>query len=73
MQLEYNKEPAVALQGMMAEPMAPFRNVSRIAEEDIEFADRKELYKLIHELTDHVNNLKESFQLGNAQSTRNRD
>ncbi len=37
MQLEYNKEPAVALQGMMAEPMAPFRNVSRIAEEDIEF------------------------------------
>ena len=37
MQLEYNREPAVAVQGMMAEPMAPFRNVSRIAEEDIEF------------------------------------
>lgn len=37
MQLEYNKEPAVALQGMMAEPMAPFRNVSRIAEEDIDY------------------------------------
>ena len=36
------------------------------SEEDVEFADRKELYNLIDQLITHVGKLKESFQLGNA-------
>ncbi|MBG14960.1 MAG: tRNA uridine-5-carboxymethylaminomethyl(34) synthesis GTPase MnmE [Crocinitomicaceae bacterium] len=36
------------------------------SEEDVEFADRKELYSLISELSEHVGNLIESFTLGNA-------
>ena len=36
------------------------------AEEDVEFADRKELYKLIEELAAHVKRLIESFKLGNV-------
>jgi len=36
------------------------------SEEDVEFADRKELYSLINELSEHVGNLIESFKLGNA-------
>ena len=36
------------------------------SEEDVEFADRKELYVLINELSEHVENLIESFKLGNA-------
>lgn len=36
------------------------------AEEDVEFADRKELYKLIEELAEHVKRLIESFKLGNV-------
>ena len=36
------------------------------SEEDIEFADRKELYELVDKLIAHVGKLKESFQLGNA-------
>ena len=36
------------------------------SEEDVEFADRKELYSLISELSEHVGNLIESFKLGNA-------
>ena len=36
------------------------------SEEDVEFADRKELYVLINDLSEHVENLIESFKLGNA-------
>ena len=36
------------------------------SEEDVEFADRKELYNLIDQLIIHVGKLKESFHLGNA-------
>ena len=36
------------------------------SEEDVEFADRKQLYSLVEELSKHVLNLIESFQLGNA-------
>ena len=36
------------------------------SEEDVEFADRKELYELVDKLIAHVGKLKESFQLGNA-------
>ena len=36
------------------------------SEEDVEFADRKELYVLINDLSKHVENLIESFKLGNA-------
>ena len=36
------------------------------SEEDVEFADRKELYVLINELSEHVGNLIESFKHGNA-------
>ena len=36
------------------------------SEEDVEFADRKELYVLINELSEHVKNLIKSFKLGNA-------
>ena len=36
------------------------------SEEDVEFADRKELYNLIDQLITHVGKLKKSFQLGNA-------
>ena len=36
------------------------------SEEDVEFADREELYVLINELSEHVENLIESFKLGNA-------
>ena len=36
------------------------------SEEDVEFADRKELYVLINELSKHVEKLIESFKLGNA-------
>ena len=36
------------------------------SEEDVEFADRKELYHLVNELSSHVSSLIESFKLGNA-------
>ena len=36
------------------------------SEEDVEFADRKELYVLINDLSEHIENLIESFKLGNA-------
>ncbi|MDG2370167.1 MAG: tRNA uridine-5-carboxymethylaminomethyl(34) synthesis GTPase MnmE [Flavobacteriales bacterium] len=36
------------------------------SEEDVEFADRKELYHLVNELSTHVSRLIESFKLGNA-------
>ena len=36
------------------------------SEEDIEFADRKHLNELIQNLISHIDNLKQSFQYGNA-------
>ena len=36
------------------------------SEEDIEFADRKELFQLVEELMSHINRLINSFSLGNA-------
>ena len=36
------------------------------SEEDVEFADRKRLYKFVDELINHLNILKNSFKLGNA-------
>ena len=36
------------------------------SEEDVEFADRTELHKLVSEVIEHVNKLAQSFKLGNA-------
>lgn len=36
------------------------------SEEDVEFADRSELHKLVSEVIEHVNKLAQSFKLGNA-------
>ena len=36
------------------------------SEEDVEFADRTELHKLVSEVIEHVNKLVQSFKLGNA-------
>lgn len=36
------------------------------SQEDVEFADRKQFYNLIHELTNSTNKLIESFSLGNV-------
>ncbi|MBR1514364.1 MAG: tRNA uridine-5-carboxymethylaminomethyl(34) synthesis GTPase MnmE [Bacteroidales bacterium] len=36
------------------------------SEEDVEFADRGQLMALLHETLSHVNQLKDSFRLGNA-------
>ena len=36
------------------------------SEEDVEFADRTELHKLVSEVIEHVNRLAQSFKLGNA-------
>ena len=36
------------------------------SEEDVEFADRTELHKLVIEVIEHVNKLAQSFKLGNA-------
>ncbi len=36
------------------------------SEEDVEFADRTELHKLVTEVIEHVNKLAQSFKLGNA-------
>ena len=36
------------------------------SEEDVEFADRTELHKLVSQVIEHVNKLAQSFKLGNA-------